>query len=260
VGRVHGAPLLAGPRSPERPSAAPGYGLPCHLARRSLSRERMNLPLCVAAAATLAASPVLLGGDPSSARGASPAPTLRATLRRAPTGGSPGWLERTVCDRAAELGESCAAVAAAVFEEAELAGLDPTLVLAIIEVESAWDPDAVSSRDARGLMQLRRPAISGEASWGRLPSSDARDPLVNVRAGVRYYARLLRRFEDPELALVAYNAGPNRLAVYLSAEAGLPDRFWEYPRRVRREERRLRARLSAPAEVVAAVGGALTGQ
>jgi len=220
----------------------------------------MNLSLRFTAAAVLAASPALLGGNPSPGRGTDPTQPIHATLRRAPAAGSPAWLERTVCDRAADLGESCIAIAVAVSEEAELAGLDPNLVLAIIEVESAWDPDAVSSRDARGLMQLRRPAISGEASWGRLPSSDARDPLVNVRAGVRYFARLLRRFQDPELALVAYNAGPNRLAAYLRAESGVPDRFWEYPRRVRREERRLRARLAAPAQVLAVAAGAATEQ
>jgi soluble lytic murein transglycosylase-like protein len=131
-------------------------------------------------------------------------------------------------------------------------GLDPVLVLAIIEVESSWDPDAVSERDARGLMQLRRSALEGEARGGRLPSADPHDPLVNVRAGIRYYARLLRRFRDADLALVAYNAGPNRLSGYLRAEAGLPQRFWDYPLRVRREERRLRQRLASPALLVAA--------
>ena len=162
-----------------------------------------------------------------------------------------------MCDRAAELGEACAEVAHAVGQEAQLAGLDPVLMLAMIEVESAWDPDAVSNRDAHGLMQLRPPALADEAAGGQLPSANAHDPLVNVRAGIRYYARLLQRFQDRDLALVAYNAGPNRLAAYLRAEAGVPDRFWDYPRRIHRAERRLRARLAAPVQLVAvAEGGA----
>jgi len=150
-----------------------------------------------------------------------------------------------------------------VFEEAAETGLDPALVLAMIEVESAWDPDAVSARDARGLMQLRRPALEGEASMGRLASSNASDPLVNVRAGIRYFARLLGRFGDAELALIAYNAGPNRLAAYLRAESGVPERLWEYPRRVRREERRLRERVAAPpapAALLAVVASGGTGE
>jgi len=157
-----------------------------------------------------------------------------------------------VCDRTAELGQDCGQVARVVFEEAGVAGLDPVLVLAIIQVESAWDVEAVSGSDAHGLMQLKLPTLADEFAAGGLASANAHDPLVNVRAGIRYYARMLERFHDPELAMVAYNAGPNRLAGYLRAEAGVPDRFWDYPRRVRREERRLRDRLAAPPAMVAA--------
>jgi soluble lytic murein transglycosylase-like protein len=199
----------------------------------------------------LAMAPTALLGLVSPIPGTRMTKPLRATLRPAEQA-DPAWLERTVCDRAAELGEACAAVAHAVAEEARGARLDPVLVLAVIEVESGWDPDAVSNRDARGLMQLRGPALEGEALGSRLASTDARDPLVNVRAGVRYLGRLVHRFQDPELALVAYNAGPNRLAAYLRAEEGVPERFWDYPHRVRREERRLRAQLSTPGTLVAA--------
>ncbi len=186
-------------------------------------------------------------------RAAATARGLDATLRGGPTP-PPRWLAALVCDRAAELAETCGAVAGAIADEARAVKLDPVLVLAIIEVESSWDPDAVSERDAHGLMQLRLPALEGEARLGQLPSADPHDPLVNVRAGIRYYGRLLQRFKDVELALVAYNAGPRRVSGYLRAEEGVPERLWEYPRRVRREERRLRARLAAPADIVALRG------
>ncbi len=207
----------------------------------------------IAAAALLAALPALSDGEPGAVPVAVP---LRATLRVAPAGPAPAWLERTVCDRGVELGEKCAEVALAVAQEAKLAGVDPVLMLAVIQVESAWDPHAVSNRDAHGLMQLRHPTLADEAADGQLPSTNAHDPLVNVRAGIRYYGRLLERFRDPELALVAYNAGPNRLAAYVRGERGVPERFWDYPRRVHRAERRLRARLAAPAQVVAVLEGA----
>jgi soluble lytic murein transglycosylase-like protein len=213
----------------------------------------MTTVLRIASAALLSAIPALLGGRPSPDDGTEMPVPLRATLRAAALDPvpAPPWLEHLVCERGADLSEACAAVALAVNEEAELAGLDPVLVLAVIEVESAWDPDAVSNRDAHGLMQLQPPTLSDEAAGGALPSTDAHDPLVNVRAGIRYYARLLERFRDPELALMAYNAGPNRLAAYLDAEHGIPRRFWEYPRLVHRAERRLRARLAAPPQLVA---------
>lgn len=201
----------------------------------------MNGPSRIAAAALALAAPCCLAPSESPVPGEVP---LRATLRQAVAARQvPAWIERAVCTRTSELVEGCTELASAIAEEAAVAGLDPVLVLAIIEVESGWDPDAVSEHDARGLMQLRQPAIEGEARGGRLGSTDPHDPLVNVRAGIRYFARLLDRFRDPELAMVAYNAGPRRLSGYLRAEEGVPERFWEYPRRIRREERRLRARL-----------------
>jgi soluble lytic murein transglycosylase-like protein len=220
----------------------------------------MTATLRLLTAGLLAMVPSTILGLLSPVPGTGARAPLRATLRSAAALSTPAWLEQAVCERGAELGQACARVAGAVAEEAHLARLDPVLVLAVIEVESGWDPGAVSSRDARGLMQLRTPALEGEAAFGRLASADPHDPMVNVRAGIRYLGRLLHRFQDAELALVAYNAGPNRLATYLRAEEGVPERFWEYPRRVRREERRLRAELAAPATLLAAAERARAGE
>ncbi len=220
----------------------------------------MTATLRLLAAGLLAMAPSAIVGLVSPVPGTGTRAPLRATLRPSAELQVPAWLEQAVCERGAELGDACAHVAHAVAEEAHLARLDPVLVLAVIEVESGWDPDAVSSSDARGLMQLRTPAIEGEAAGGRLASADPHDPLVNVRAGIRYLGKLLHRFQDAELALVAYNAGPNRLATYLRAEAGVPERFWEYPRRVRKEEHRLRVRLATPATLLAAAGRARVGE
>ena len=149
--------------------------------------------------------------------------------------------------------EGAGCLAAVIGEEASAAGLDPLLVFAIIEVESGWEPEAVSQRGARGLMQLRPGTFEGEAREGRIDVGDPHDPVLNVRAGVRYFHRLLRAFGNADLALVAYNTGPTRLSSYLRAVGEVPDSLLGYVRRVRREERRLRRDLGVPEDDILAV-------
>lgn len=219
----------------------------------------MRFSLRAALTLSLMLAPALPAQEPSGEGGTRATGSLRGTLLPARPATAPAWLARAVCERGPELGEACSAVADTVAEEALAAGLDPVLVLAIIEVESGWDPGAVSNKDARGLMQLLVPTLAEEAELS--PAEvDAHDPVVNVRAGIRFYAKMQRRFSDPELALVAYNAGPGRLARYLVAEQGVPERFWTYPRAIRRAERRLRARLASPTYTVAAAEGAPVAQ
>jgi len=81
-------------------------------------------------------------------------------------------------------------------------GLDPRLVTAVVEVESAYRPRARSRKGAMGLMQLM------PATAAQLAVDDPYDPEQNLRAGVAYLARMVERFETLELALAAYNAGP----------------------------------------------------
>jgi soluble lytic murein transglycosylase-like protein len=138
-------------------------------------------------------------------------------------------------------------LARALVVEAELSRVDPLLVLGIIEVESAFDPDARSDRGALGLMQLREPTLRREVERAGIESPDLRDPAVNVRAGIRYLRRLLDAFGREEHALMAYNAGPNRILGYLrEGEGEIPERFHVYPRRVKAEVRRLRRAWDAP--------------
>ncbi len=81
--------------------------------------------------------------------------------------------------------------------------LDPALLLAVTLRESGGDPDAVSVKGARGLMQLM-PATAREVGV-----DDPSDPAQNLQGGARYLARMLRRYDgDVDLALAAYNAGP----------------------------------------------------
>lgn len=89
------------------------------------------------------------------------------------------------------------------------AGLDPRLMDALVRVESAYDPAAVSHKGAMGLMQL----MPGTAA--RLRVDDPLDPTENVRGGVEEFRRLLQRYAgDLVLALAAYNAGEGAVARY----------------------------------------------
>ncbi len=90
-----------------------------------------------------------------------------------------------------------------VAETAMRYNLDPALVMAVIEVESGRDPNAVSSKGAVGLMQVM-PATAAMVGF-----PEAADPAANLAAGCRYLSALLDSFGgDVELALAAYNAGP----------------------------------------------------
>jgi len=87
-------------------------------------------------------------------------------------------------------------------EAAEKYGIDGFLIKAVITVESSFNPKAVSTADAKGLMQLMDPTAA------MLGVTDSFNPRQNVMAGSRYLRNLLTLYEgDLRLALAAYNAG-----------------------------------------------------
>lgn len=100
---------------------------------------------------------------------------------------------------------------------ATLNNIRPDLVRAVIQVESGFNPRAVSPKGALGLMQLM------PATARLLRVRNAFDPEENIRGGVQYLRQLLDRYEgDEQLALAAYNAGP--LAVDRHGQAVPPYR------------------------------------
>src|SRR5690242_17759978 len=89
-------------------------------------------------------------------------------------------------------------------ETAKQYGVDPIFAYHVFEHESGFKPTAVSNKGASGLGQLM-------PSTARQMGVDPRDPIQNVDGSIRYLKQQLDRFQDPELALRAYNAGPERV-------------------------------------------------
>ncbi|MGL6080624.1 lytic transglycosylase domain-containing protein [Methyloversatilis discipulorum] len=92
---------------------------------------------------------------------------------------------------------------------ARAAGVDASLLHAVIRAESAYNPKAVSPKGAAGLMQLM------PATARRYGVADRFDPDQNVLGGALYLRDLLARFDGQlELALAAYNAGEGAVQKY----------------------------------------------
>ena len=87
--------------------------------------------------------------------------------------------------------------------------IDPKLVHSIIRAESDYNPQAVSSKGAVGLMQLMP---STAKAYG---VKDLYDPIENIEGGVKYLNDLIRTYQqDHELILAAYNAGQDAVKKY----------------------------------------------
>lgn len=124
-------------------------------------------------------------------------------------------LARFMKDSTALWGDDRRRVLAAIVRESRRNGLDPALTAAVIQVESRFDPFAVSHVGACGLMQLMPPT----AQWlldtddkdqaGKIKPAHLFNPILNIELGTMYLAALMNRFDgDLTKALIAYNAGP----------------------------------------------------
>lgn len=92
---------------------------------------------------------------------------------------------------------------------AKEANLEPKLISLIIKFESNFNHKIVSPKGAKGLMQLMD---SVSETYG---IQDPFEPEENIKAGVAYFASLMKRYNnDTRLALAAYNAGPGAVAKY----------------------------------------------
>lgn len=104
------------------------------------------------------------------------------------------------------------------YEEAVLVyseeyNVDKNLILALIKAESNFDEDAISNRNAIGLMQLMEETAKDVANRNGIELDDENireelcDVYKNIEIGTAYIASLLKKYENKEVALAAYNAG-----------------------------------------------------
>jgi soluble lytic murein transglycosylase-like protein/TolA-binding protein len=100
--------------------------------------------------------------------------------------------------------------------------IDPLWLHAIIWQESKYNPSARSGASARGLMQFIPETASAVAeSVGILPLSveNLYDPAVSIRLGAAYWSSLMEKLKSPEMALAAYNGGPDNVQRWISKAA-----------------------------------------
>lgn len=129
----------------------------------------------------------------------------------------------------------------AIVDESKKANFDPLLIVAIIDVESDFEDEAVSNKGARGLMQIKPSTLHylAEKEGIRLTRDEvASDTILQVRLGIRYLRQLHTKFGDLDYALMAYNAGPARIRQAMKDRDVEP--FRRYPQLVRRDFRRFR--------------------
>lgn len=96
--------------------------------------------------------------------------------------------------------------------------LDPSLVYAVIHTESKFDPNALSSANAKGLMQITDATYRwAQKRAGEKESTpdDLFDPKFNIRCGAYILVLLSEQFENTETVLAAYNAGQGRVREWL---------------------------------------------
>ena len=98
-------------------------------------------------------------------------------------------------------------------------GLNKNLVYSIIKAESGFNPNAISHRNAKGLMQI----MDSTGEWAAekiniedFESSMLLKPEINIRIGCWYISKLINQYDqNVELALSAYNAGSGNVAKWL---------------------------------------------
>jgi soluble lytic murein transglycosylase-like protein len=199
----------------EAPGPAAWHEMMVAIATSMLTNKRVYVCFILALAMLLAASPMnrlAAAGNIPAVENSSQTVSQRALVVRADR--RTGKLVRTVApvkgsrDALAARPDPSFNIPEIVEKAAHDNHVDPLLVHSIIQVESNYNPYAVSPKGAQGLMQLMPPTARD------LGVSNSFDPRQNIEAGVRYLKYLQDLYKDDRLALAAYNAGPAAVQKY----------------------------------------------
>ena len=87
--------------------------------------------------------------------------------------------------------------------------VEENLIYALIKAESNFDENAVSNKNAKGLMQLMYSTAEEIANKNQIELTEENilEPEININIGTKYISDLLQKYECVEVALAAYNAG-----------------------------------------------------
>lgn len=103
--------------------------------------------------------------------------------------------------------------------------VDENLIYALIKAESNFQADAISNKNALGLMQLM-PATAEEVAKKNeieLTEDNILQPEININIGTKYISTLLEKYECVEVALAAYNAGIGNVDKWIANGIIKPD-------------------------------------
>lgn len=122
-------------------------------------------------------------------------------------------------------------MARSILSESRRFGMDPFFILAIIQRESRFNPNAIGSHGEIGLMQIRPTTadwIGSKFGIQDTEKSALKDPVKNIRIGTAYMAFLRESFNKrAKLYLAAYNMGPSRVRQFARANI-VPNEYANY--------------------------------
>jgi soluble lytic murein transglycosylase-like protein len=123
-------------------------------------------------------------------------------------------------------------LAEVIYEEATRYNHDPKFILALIAIESEFKNWAVSSKGAKGLMQIMPEVgqfLAQEMGIEWTGDRTLFNPYLNIKMGVYYLTHLMHLFDDPGIALTAYNYGPTYVKDLMDRNQEIP---YQYYRRI----------------------------
>lgn len=106
-----------------------------------------------------------------------------------------------------------------ILNSAKQYNVSPFLVMAVIRVETKFDPTKISHANAQGIMQITPATVDTviqQAPFSPAVRDQIGDPKINIQLGTWYLAELIKRFDGNEvMAVAAYNAGPENVKKWI---------------------------------------------